>query len=128
VHTLLFLLLLFCYNHLGNDQFLAFGNLTWVYVTSLTGNILRNKPLSCPVCYMPRRHRGEVEGQLYLYLISAQGGIGGWVVKCHALATLPMWKRPGTHCTGGYVDLVGCQSRWVWKIMSSPKFKLQTVQ
>lgn len=62
---LLFLLLMFCYRHLGNDQFLAFGNLTCVYVTSLTGNILRIKPLGCPVCYVPNRHRGEVEVHLY---------------------------------------------------------------
>jgi hypothetical protein len=65
--SLLLLLLLLFYRYLGNDQFLAFGNLTCVYVTSLIGNILRNKPLGCPICYMPSRHRGDIEVQLYPY-------------------------------------------------------------
>jgi hypothetical protein len=28
-------------------------------------------------------------------------GVGG---QCHTLAALPLGKRPGTHCTGGWMD------------------------
>jgi hypothetical protein len=127
LYFLLLLLLLFSYRHLGNDQFLAFGNLTCVYVTSLTGNILGNKPLGCPVCYMPSRHRGEVEMQLYRYLTSAQGGdwwVGGQM-PCpgHFIPVKEAWYSLYRRLCGPWG-----QSRQVWKIMPLPRFKFQTVQ
>ena len=33
---------------------------------------------------------------------SALDGVGG---QCHSQAALPPGKRPGTHCTGGWVGL-----------------------
>jgi len=39
------------------------------------------------------------------------------VSQDHAQATLPLGKRPGTHCTGGWVGL-----RSVWTVMVKRKF------
>jgi hypothetical protein len=51
-------------------------------------------------------------------------GVGG---QCHASATLPLGKRPGTHCIGGWVgpsaSLYVCG-----KSCPPPGFDSQTVQ
>jgi hypothetical protein len=52
-------------------------------------------------------------------------GMGG---QCHALATLPLGKRPGTHCTGDWVGGPHGQSGWMQKILFPPVFDPWTVQ
>jgi hypothetical protein len=47
--------------------------------------------------YMPGRLIREVELQLYPYYTLVQKGVGGQ--HC-ASATLPLGRRPSTHCTG----------------------------
>jgi len=46
--------------------------------------------------------------------------------QCHAQATLPTGKRPGTHCIGGWVESQGPSGR-VRKISSPPGFDPRTV-
>jgi hypothetical protein len=72
--------------------------------------------------YMPSRHKGEAEVNLYPYLTAAVEGGG---LTAPRPATLPPGKRPNTHCTGGWV---GLRSGWVRKIAPPPEFESQTVQ
>ena len=58
----------------------------------------------------PRRPRGGVQVALALSLTSAPDGVGS---QSHAPVALPPGKKPGSHCTGGWVgsraDLGGCR-------------------
>jgi hypothetical protein len=70
----------------------------------------------------PWRPRGRVEVYSTLPLTLTLDGVGG---QYHAPAALPLGKRHGTHCTGGWVgsraSLDGCRkSRTHWGLIPRP--------
>ena len=68
---------------------------------------------------------GGVKARLYSF--SNLGARFGVVGQRHAPAALPPGKRPGNHCTGGWVD-PGAGNDGCGKILPAPGFDARTVQ
>ena len=71
------------------------------------------------------RHKEDLEVYIQLIQNLALEGMGG---QYHALVTLPLGKRAGTHCTGDWVGGSHVQSGWMRKISSPPAVDPCTVQ